>query len=416
MLIPAVAVALVAVLAGAALVLDRLWLDTALTELRTGAEAAALAAGRSLASDDLLRKDSDPNARLMKARFAASRIAQHNVAAGDPLWLNIDPDGDVRFGKLATDNVTGEPLFLETDSQPTTVAVSARRVQDRQNAVSLPIQSILGKSSADVVAVAEVTLENQIVGLRTIGNLPVPTLPLAVLYDSIPQAVATAKSPVAQGKPQSKANQSTASLPTWKRDIEDRRGQDRFAFDAADNTVSEESDGIPEIVLRTSSTKLSPQQTNAFLLSLSRDLTNDDLQRQVREGWSANDLEPFGGQLLFDHGFLTLSGLKGTDSGSASESLQSVIGQPRVCLLYERVEGDERSATANVRCIGLVAGRVMSVRGLSDSVCEIVLQPTVMTCRSAVVASELTGSTHETSNELSQFPKNPYLYKLRLTN
>ena len=74
-LMPAIAVALVAILGASALVLNRLWLDMAHTELRTAAESAALAAGRELANDDLLRKDFNPDAHAMKARLAAARIA-----------------------------------------------------------------------------------------------------------------------------------------------------------------------------------------------------------------------------------------------------------------------------------------------------------------------------------------------------
>ena len=78
---PALALALVAVLGGAALVVDRLALDTSKAELRTAAEAAALAAARELANDDRLRPDFDPAALQMKARFAAARIAIENVIA-----------------------------------------------------------------------------------------------------------------------------------------------------------------------------------------------------------------------------------------------------------------------------------------------------------------------------------------------
>ena len=121
-LMPALALALLAILGGAALVVDRLALDTSKAELRTAAEAAALAAARELANDDRLRPDFDPAALQMKARFAAARIATENVIATERLTLNIESDGDVRCGRLQTDPVTGETVFIESEGKddPTT--------------------------------------------------------------------------------------------------------------------------------------------------------------------------------------------------------------------------------------------------------------------------------------------------------
>ena len=175
-------------------------------------------------------------------------------------------------------------------------------------------------------------------------------------------------------------------------------------------------DGIPEIRLRTvSATAVGDSglhsarvpDGNAFFLTLQGDLTVNDLQRQIMEGWSAHDLEPLGGELSLGHGPLTLTGLRGVDSGSIGESLRSMIGQPRVCLVYDRVEMAANSPVAQLHCVGFVAGRVMTVTGVSADVIEMVFQPTVMTSRSAVVASE---------DDVSDVAANSYIYKLRLTH
>lgn len=408
---PAFAVALVAVLGGAALVLDRLWLDTVHTELQTVAEAAALAAGQVLASDDLLRRDCDPHARLARARFAAARIALHNGVIGEPQQLDINPEGDVRFGKLVEDSVTGEPLLLETDSNPTTVAVSARRTREQDSAVPLPLRSLLGPDSADVVAVAEATLDNQIVGLRAIESLQLPTLPLGILYEETADRASVDRSTRHGAKHKSPHEASQDRLPTWKRDIEEHRGLDRFSIDG-DGRVSEGSDGIPEIVLRTSCSSTKSDEANAFVLTPTSTLTQDDLRRHVRDGWSADDL-PTQGELLFDQGPLTLAGLSDVDAATMAEALRNVIGQPRICVVYDRATTDRRSQVSEVRCIGLIAGRVMSARELSANSCEIVLQPTVMACRAAVLASEVSG---EETSSVCELPRNPYIYKLRLTH
>ncbi len=423
---PAIAVALVAILGGAALVLNRLWLDSARIELRTAAEAAALAAGRELANDDLLRKDFDPNTHAIKARLAAARIAAENVVAGDPLLLNTDADGDVRFGRLIIveggrdddggDGVptyaAGETIFVETEFQPTTVAVQACRTNDRQWPVSLPFTTLAGRIAADVITTAEATLDNHVIGLRTVDELAVPALPLAILSVAAPQAslissTSSRSERPSKNQPQNDTAKPATPMPSWVRDIEQRRGSDLFSFDPTSGRVSEGSDGIPEIRLRTSSAAGGVSDGNAFFLTLQGDLTVSDLQRQILEGWSARDLEPLGGELLLRHGPLTLAGLRGVDSGSMGESLRSMIGQPRVCLLYDQADTAANSPVAQLHCVGFVAGRVMTVTEVSAGTIEMVFQPTVMTSRSVVVAEE---------EDVSEVPKNRYLYKLRLTN
>ena len=420
---PAIVVALVAVLSGAALVIDRLWLDTAHAELQTAAEAAALAAGRELANDDLLRETFNPQSHVMKARFAAARIAAENVAVGEPLLLKTDDDGDVRVGQLVVDDETGEVVFVEMDEKPTTVVVSTRRTNDRQWPGNLPFRTLVGPNSADVVAIAEATLDNHVVGLRLVNDLPIPALPIAILAEAIaplkPVSQQTQR-PTARGRAiPTKPNsvKESAPMPTWKRDIEQRRGADRFAFDSTEGTVDEEPDGIPEIVLRTVSPNSKVPDGNAFVVGLRADLTNDELQRQIVAGWSARDLESFGGELMLDQGPLTLTGLRGIDAGTVGESLRQMIGQPRVCLLYDQADMSSNSHVAQLRCVGFVAGRVMLVTELSGNVIEIVLQPTVMTSRSAVVASEVSGATDSPSaDDDNDVACNRYLYKLRLTN
>lgn len=409
---PALALALLAILGGAALVIDRLSLDTAKSELRTAAEAAALAAARELANDDRLRQDFDPAALHRKARFAAARIASENVIAGEPLTLNTDSNGDVRCGRLLTDSDTGETIFVEAEGQDdsTTVVVHARRTSDRDSAVPLPFRTFYAPTDADVVAVAEASLDFHVVGLRPVDALPIPTLPLAILSQSLEELDSSEKSPAERGGPRQQAVKTSKprrpSILAWSRGIEQRRGTDRFGFDASTGDVTEMSDGIPEITLRTAA-RSSSVTSNAFVLSLIGDLTQDGLRRQICEGWSADDLQPLGGELLFDRGPLTLAGLRGVDCNVLANALRKVLGQSRVVFLYDREVGDEKASVASLHVSRMVAGRVMSVRELSDCECEIVFQPSVMATRSAVTATDGAESGCE---------KNKYVANLRLTN
>lgn len=435
-LLPALVLALLAVLGGAALVIDRLALDTAKSELRIAAEASALAAARELVNDDRLRPDFDPAALQLKARFAAARIAAENLVAGEPLTLSIDPAGDVRIGRLINDPTTDEPVFVEADSdhEPTTVAVFARRTEERRSAVSLPFRTYFGPTEADVVAVAEASLNFHVVGLRPVDRLPIPTLPLAILAQADTKEDSSGKpsSPVASrdrkgaltdkslgllpnpsvadgSKPYSagasnKPRQPIA--PSWTREIEQRRGSDQFGFDVASGEVTNQADGIPEITLRTA-TLTNGSKSNAFILSLVGDLSEEGLRRQISLGWSSDELDRVGGELLFDQGPLTMTGLRGVDGNLLASELRKLLGQSRVVFLYDRADGDPRSHVASLQIKTMVAARVMFVREISECECEIVLQPAVLATRSAVVASDETEANCE---------KNKYVANLRLTN
>ncbi len=409
---PALALALLAVLGGAALVVDRLALDTAKNELRTSAEAAALAAARELANDDRLRPDFDPAALQMKSRFAAARIAAENFIAGEALTLNTEPNGDVRFGHLQVDPETGETIFVEAEGQdePTTVVVHARRTSDRDSAIPLPFRTLYAPTDADVVAVAEASINFGVIGLRPIDELSIPTLPLAILSQAVEEQDSSAEKFPTARDPRSKTAQASKpkqpSVSSWARDIEQRRGTDRFGYDASTGEVTQDADGIPEITLRTVG-RSADAKSNTFVLALSGDLTQDSLWRQICEGWSADDLQPLGGELLLGHGPLNLAGLRGVDCNVLGSALRKMLGQPRVVFLYDREIGDPRASVASLQVTKMVAGRVMSVSELSDSECEIVFQPAVMATRSAVTSSDESESGCE---------KNKYVANLRLTN
>lgn len=410
-LMPALALALLAALGGAALVIDRLALDTAKNELRIAAESAALAAARELANDDRLRPDFDPAALQMKARFSAARIAAQNIVAGEPVTLSTDPESDVRFGHLITDPATGEPIFVESDDEePNSVAVAARCTEARHSAVPLPFRTFYAPHDADVLAVAEATINFHVTGLRSVDGSAIPTLPLAILAQSSGNKVSSLKKPAESRNLSSKASASNDSpqptVPSWTREIEQRRGPDHFGFDVSTGEVTNQADGIPEITLRTAA-QTTNSKTNAFVVHLSGDLSEDCLRRQIAQGWSAVDLEPLGGELLFGRGPLTMTGLRGVDSNVLAQSLRKLLGQSRVVFLYDRTDDDPRCQVVSLHVPKMVAGRVMFVREISECECEIVLQPAVLATRSAVASSNGFDSGCE---------KNKYIANLRLTN
>ncbi|MGH7128642.1 MAG: hypothetical protein ACREIV_08725, partial [Planctomycetaceae bacterium] len=199
-------------------------------------------------------------------------------------------------------------------------------------------------------------IDNRVIGVRPFDGALVPALPLAILGDS--------------------AGQQT----------------DRFAYDAESGRILTVPDGLPEIVLISRRRDATAAESNVRLLDVGTGLRHDRLRRQLHTGWTAEHLAAFGGELRFDRGPVALRGTA-TIHRNTADALAGLVGTLRMCLL-----SGEISATGVVRCTGLLAGRIMSVRLLDDGACEIVLQPGVMTTRTAIVAEAA--------------PRHPYVYKL----
>lgn len=427
-LAPAALIALVAVLGAAALTIDRLWIDNAQVELMTAAEAAALAGARSLATDELLRENTDEERLVNQARSEALRIARQNRVASRPVMLDSAADGDVRIGRLIHDDQS-RTIFLETSHQPTTVVVNAEHSRDRQNPVVRLFDGWSGESGADVVARAEATVDHHVVGYRPLYGIPIPALPLAIL----------------------KSAADDDPTPTWEREIEQRQGSDRFGIDPKTGQVIAQPDGIPEIVLcdfgpppaappsdtgrpgrqpdrqrpsadtagpddpqngtgeegsRRSSSPPAERKRNVYAFALNRRASTADIARQFHSGWTAGDL-PSGTEVLrIDRGPHVFPALN-TLGGAITDALRAVTGQQRIVLLFDGVSVGR--GTARVNCVSAVAGRVMSVDTAAGNGCRIVFQPTVLTTRTAVLSRETV-----TQGPPDRFV-NTYICKLQLT-
>jgi hypothetical protein len=405
---PAVALALLVVMAGLALILDRLWLDAADLELTTAAESAALAAASELASDDLLRLTSDAEQRFDIARSAGAFIAGQNLVAGNPVVLNIDPAGDIRLGRLTLDAEAGKVRFDETTVQPTTAVVTAMRTRRSSNPVSLFVAGVTGQAAGDVVSRVEASVDNRVLAVRPADGVPVPALPLAIWW----------KDPAGQ------------RLDTWQVQIEARKGQDQYGYDSVGHSVYAGSDGIPEMTLR--SQGRGTQSANLLVVDLGSGLNDLTLQRQFQTGLTVDDLEPLGGELPI-RGSLTVKAF-GEVRHTDREALELVIGEPRICLLYASATPSQSGELLDATCTQLVAIRVLAIKDQNDGSCEIVVQPCVIKTKTAVldvptpystesVVPVLPGAVTTTPPESTSTatvtpttPGNPYIYKVLLTH
>ena len=376
---PAAVVALVVVVSCVALVLDKLWLEAAQSELQTGVEAAALSAGRLLANDDLLRPNVSSQARLELARQTALQIAAKNTIAGRSVELDASPEGSIRFGVLVPRESDGETIFVETSDNPTSVVVTGEHTRAKDNPVALFWRGIGGVDVADVAARAEATVDNHVVAFRPMQGVPIPILPLAILKDD----------------PKRK-------LPSWIQDIELRQGPDQLGFVEATNLVTQQPDGIPEIVLTSTAYQGDPAKANAHVFSLNASNHASDLLRHIQSGWALEDFSPEQPEFRLDRGPICFPALPEI-SGAVPEELHKLVGQCRIVLLYDAL------ADTNVCCSEAVAGRILGVTIGQDGTCQIVFQPGVLTTRTGVLSNETMVAL------TSQGSVNKYVYKLQLT-
>lgn len=389
-IVPAVAVALLVIGAAIALALNRAWIDGAQVELTTATDAAALAAARELAGDDLLRSGIDASGRVAAARLAAVQVAALNTVAGQPVQL---APGDVHFGRVVLDSTNGMNVFLESESDPRSVVVWARRERSRGNPVGLLMSGLTGVGAADLGRLATATIDNNIVGVRASANIQIPALPLAIL----------------------ESDSSGMRPDTWQAQIVQRRGNDQFSFDPATGAVERASDGIPEIVLTTLSVPTGGRSDifpNVCLVDFTGGWDPEHLVEMIKHGISSADLANFNSELLLPGTPVSVPATA-LIGGPAWDALNQNLGQCRICFLYQNSPAAAGSAApSSVVCTGLVAGRVMQTAVAANGALQIVFQPGVIVTRAAetIAQADLAGDTQGAVTI-----GNPYIFKMTLT-
>jgi hypothetical protein len=401
---PAVAVALLVIMLGLALIIDRIWLETSDLELNTAAEAAALAAAGELASEELLKSKTGVELRLSNARQTAAWIASQNYVGGTSVILDIEPAGDVRFGNLVDDSQGIR--FEESEDTPTTVVVTILRTRANKNPIALFVGGLTGLPFGDVAARTEATISNDIVGLRPFAGSPIPVIPIAIWKND----------PTGQRS------------DTWDNQIEANRGPDQWSWDEENQTVVAAPDGLPEIVLHSLRVGGDTSAPNVQLLDLGTSLKDIELTRQFQSGVGVDDLQSFAGELIIGQGVTIDLNSSPELRGTERDGFQSLIGERRLCFVYSSATPRRQSPMAITTCTQIVAVRVLVVSDNPDGSCDVTVQPTVLTTRTAMLASENVAAPANTNSSFtatgtiatddaagSTAIANRYLYKLRLT-
>ncbi|HBL42400.1 MAG TPA: hypothetical protein DDZ90_03290, partial [Planctomycetaceae bacterium] len=200
-----------------------------------------------------------------------------------------------------------------------------------------------------------------------------------------------------------------------------KRGRDEYRFDPETKTVSRGSDGIPEIILTGKPRRGEITDANMQLLDFGSDFKSEAVVRQIRSGLTRKDLKHYQGELLFNGPPLPIHCSPDIENAE-QDAFQAMIGQCRICFLYDQVTASSQKYDGTADCTKLVAGRIMAVQRTDNQTTRIILQPAVMTTRTAILAQPQadpsaalsTRDLKQTADSLKPVT-NKYIYKLYLT-
>lgn len=396
---PLAAMVLLVVLAGISLVVNRLWLDAATLEVTTCIETAVLAAGQELAADELLKEKPDYELLMKRAEKAANKAIVLNTVAGQRIGIPLTKDNNLFFGKSVPVADTGIKRFLQTDHQPMSIQLKTQQTGRINNPVAELMSEFTSSNLGTAGSQIEASIDNHIVGVRPFDNVSIPAFPLAIL----------------------KNDPSGKITETWELQIDQKKGKDEYRFNPDTKTVTRGSDGIPEIQLTGKPRRGNISDANLQLLDFGSLHNSNAIERQILSGLTKQDLKEFHGELLFSAGPVQVNCSPQIEDNE-QDAFQKMKGQCRICFLYDKVESSSRSYTGLADCTNMVAARIMSIKRLENQTCEIILQPGVMTTRTAILVEAKSAETEnhsqlksKTTTDNDQQRKNKYIYKLYLT-
>lgn len=307
-------------------------------QMRTAADASALAAGMELLKGLGTGATATSSVTQSDAKNAASSLAAAH-RAGDVPALYVNPSGDLRFGNRNWNGQKGQ--WVETwDSGPfNMVQVNVRRDQkytsgssstpgDRQ--LNLFFGPVIGQKQASLSVSATAALLPGVGfrlpagSTRTIGILPI-----------------------------------ALDQPTWDSLIQNSVGTDLFSYNSSTGKVASGSDGIREVNLYPNGSASLPPGNRGTVDIGSPNNSTSDLKRQILYGQNAYDLSFFpNSQIRTDTGPLYLNGDTGISAGIKAE-LAQIIGQVRAIPIFTAVSGPGNNATYTI--VKFVGVRIMDV-------------------------------------------------------
>ncbi|MCA9036792.1 MAG: hypothetical protein KDA91_16775 [Planctomycetaceae bacterium] len=379
------------------LVINQLWLSQMRAEAIRCAEAAALAAGSELLSDDLLKvhpADLENQWRLDRAKLSAIDMSRkYHASAGVP---ELD-ESDILF------NGTDSVVASSTSTIPASVTVTyggLRSDGGPKHSVRMFFPGLSGVQQAAIGMHATAKIENQPVAFQAGPGINIPMAPLAIPDDS-----------------------TGRNSRSWTWLIEQGHGKDQYAWSNDSHTIQPGPDGLPEIQLTFQPNSVANQCGNIIPLNL---CNQPNLDPSLLTDWMAGGIDAdslHGGvaaggptdrtaatSIVFPHRCTGVA-LTKTSLNPFADAIASALGRPVLFpITQSETESDDAepehdgssNSTQALTLDRTVAARVMSVRMSKSGQVDIVLQPCVMTTATAIMDS--TGTA----------PSNRYVYRMRL--
>ena len=318
-------------------------------QLKTVADAGALAGARQLVSDNRLSTTytlSSTSAEIVAANSKATSIGQANIVFGQAAVIQTS---DIAVGtKTTSPPDPSDSTFVATTNNATTnsVQLTAKRDSTHGGVVPAYFSSIWGSSGSTASVTSTATVEVFNIGGYTAGTSNSAILPMAMLKSSFD---AMFNAPIT----------------------------DNYSYSPSGNTygtVTNGSDGVPEALLYPKGTTagnfgtvnfgVSSNSTKILGDQISNGITPAQMATEFPTGFSFNNTSSF-----------TVSGDTGISAG-IKDNLTGIIGKPVSVLLYTTVTNPGNNATYTI--VEFAAVRIVEV-DFQGSNKNVVIQPAFIT-------------------------------------
>ena len=348
---------LIVIIAIVAFAVDMGYVLVGKAELQRAADAAAHAAVLEYRSDD------DLATTAVRIRNTASQYVEDNTVLNSSAsvaknWFNADNQGDLLLGRIDFAHPSA-PMTFDDPAGYNAVRVRIRRSATRNGEVPLFFARVLGHQGVELDAEATAAIMQRVGGFKIpASGENIPFLPITIKQEY------------------------------W--DALLNNDQDDWSWDLTDQTISEKSDGIPEVTLFPNETG-SAGNFGTVNVGTSANST-DNIAGQIRNGLTQSDLDYHGGTLeLNSSGELNLTGDPGL-SASLKDDLQAMAGKPRTIPLYREVAGTGNNAAFVIT--KFVGVRVMAVN-LSSGDKFVSVQPANVTFKGIIQAESGSDDTSD---------------------
>ncbi len=354
-----------------------IWLSSLRNHAQNCATSAAIAAGHSYLSDDMLRSYQQPfeyDGRVARCKQAAITIS--NQYRGHSLPAITEQQVEVEWP--ATQGAVSDPAMLVPSRINVLYDGNSREFQ-----VPLFFSGLTGLGSSRLGVRCGVTLEHAPAAFRPGRNHGIPMLPFAICDDIL----------------STQAGQSTTMSGYWTANIESGKGQDNFSWNSETHQFESGPDGLPEVTVTVYSTT-SIGSADAFIpMSFSTSQASTSIPDWIKNGLTFDDLKSLGRDEVSFPGSMPTASITAQNLSACTQALQKKVGEAcLVCLC------SQSATNGNLTSINLkrpVAARVVQVTNSLSGSAKVVLQPCILTTSTAITSRD------------PQVAANRYVYSVR---